>query len=148
MLAHMVPQEPHTLTGESERFVMVSDLTQGGNDRGSQDALPTTVQSLSPPELSQHPAGPVGLDDREGVFAHSFKCASCQLEFVVMSWRRSRHRADNVYCPECGEVTEKMHWRACLSDSQKLVTDGTDVEIFDVVPAGRDAELIDVPKTG
>ena len=125
---------------------MVSDLSQGGNDPRSHDALPTNVQLLAPQELTLHPAGPVGLDDREGVFAHSFKCASCQLEYVVMSWKRSRHRADNTYCPECGEVTEKMHWHACLSDRRELLTDGTSVEIFHVVPAGRDAELIDVPK--
>ena len=126
---------------------MVSDRSQGSN-AASPDALPTSSQWLATSELIQHPAGPVGLDDREGVFAHSFKCASCQLEFVLMSWRRSRHRADNTFCPECGKVTEKMHWRACLSDSQKLRTDGTTVEIFHVVPAGQDAELIDVPKTG
>ena len=41
-----------------------------------------------------------------------------------------------------------MQWRACLSDSQELVTDVTSVEIFNVVPAGHDAELIDVPRTG
>ena len=127
---------------------MVSDLSQGGNDARSQDALPTSVQWLAPSELTPHPAGPVGLDHREGVFAHSFKCASCQLEYVVMSWRRSRHRADNTYCPECGEVTEKMHWRACLSDSRELITDGTSVEIFHVFPVGREAELIDVPQAG
>ena len=127
---------------------MVNDLSHDSNDAGSQDALPTSVQWLALSELTQHPAGPVGLDDREGVFANSFKCASCQLEYVVMSWRRSRHRADNTYCPECGEVTEKMHWRACLSESQEFVDDGTSVEIFNMIPAGRDAELIDVPKSG
>ena len=127
---------------------MVSDLSPGGNEAGSQDALPTSMQWLPLKELIQHPAGPVGLDDREGVFAHSFKCSACQLEFVLMSWRRSRHRAANTYCPECGRLGEKMHWRACLSESQEFVDDGTSVEIFNMIPAGRDAELIDVPKTG
>ena len=127
---------------------MVSDLSPGGNDAGSQDALPTSVQWLAPSDVTQHPAGPVGLDDREGVFAHSFKCGSCQLEFVLMSWRRSRHRADSTYCPECGLLGEKMHWRACLSESQEFVDDGTSVEIFNMIPAGRDAELINVPSRG
>ena len=127
---------------------MNGDSDRGGRNAPHEDALAARTEMLPLEELVQHPAGPVTLDDREGVFAHSFKCASCQLEYVVMSWRRSRHRAANTYCPECGEVTEKMHWRACLSDSQELVTDGTSVEIFNVVPAGRDAELIDVPKPG
>ena len=111
------------------------------------DALATRAELLPLEELVPHPAGPVTLDDREGVFAHSFKCGACQLEYVLLSWKRSRHRADNTYCPECGEVTEKMHWRACLSESRDFVTDGTNVEIFDLIPVGSDAELLSAPKT-
>jgi predicted RNA-binding Zn-ribbon protein involved in translation (DUF1610 family) len=111
----------------------------------SQDALVTQEELLSPGEVVPHRAGPVTLNDREGVFAHSFRCPKCQLEFVLVSWKRSRHRADNTFCPECGEVTEKMHWRACLSESQDFVSDGTSVEIFNVTLLG-DAELISTPK--
>jgi len=122
----------------------------GNSDNGNasnHDALAARTELLPLEELVPHPAGPVTLDDREGVFAHSFKCHACQLEFVLLSWKRSRHRADNTHCPECGEVTEKVHWRACLSESRDLVTDGTNVEIFNVIPVGDDAELVSAPKT-
>jgi hypothetical protein len=125
---------------------MSSNSAQDRRHDPSQDILVTQTELLPTDELVPHPAGPVTLNDREGVFAHSFKCTECQLEFVLMSWKRSRHRADNTYCPECGEVTEKTHWRACLSASQDFVDDGTSVEIFHVTPVGRDAELISHPK--
>ena len=123
----------------------MSSSDQDGTVAPDQDALEVRTELLPTEEIVLHPDGPVTLEDREGVFAHSFKCSSCQLEFVLMSWKQSRHRADNTYCPECGLLGEKMHWRACLSESQEFVDDGTSVEIFNMIPAGRDAELIDVP---
>ena len=124
----------------------MSSSDQDGTYAPDQGALEVRPQLLPTEKLVLHPDGPVTLGDREGVFAHSFKCWVCQLEFVLMSWKRSRHRADNTYCPECGEVTAKMHWRACLSESQDFVSDGTNVEIFTVIPVGHDPELISLPK--
>ncbi len=43
--------------------------------------------------------GPVTLQDRQGVFVHSFKCSICDLEFVVFSWRANRHRVGSTFCP-------------------------------------------------
>lgn len=123
---------------------MSDDTEQSGLH--SPDSGISTSRVLVPlDEVVLHPEGPVTLEDREGVFAHSFKCASCQLEFTVMSWKRSRHRADNTYCPECGTVTEKAHWRSTLSQSQDFVDDGSQLEIFNVLPFGDDARLISAP---
>lgn len=91
-------------------------------------------------------AGPVMLADREGVFAHSWKCQECRLEFALFSWRRDRHRVGNVYCPECGRQTPMLHWRATFSSSREMVLDdsrwGESLEIFDCIPVG-DADLLD-----
>jgi len=90
--------------------------------------------------------GPVMLKDREGVFAHSFKCVECRLEWALFSWRRDRHRVGNVYCPECGRQTRMLHWRSTFSSSRTMILDdsrlGESVEIYDVVPVG-DADLMD-----
>jgi hypothetical protein len=45
---------------------------------------------LPKPDLS----GGVQLANREGVFAHSFRCNRCTLHFVLFSWARARHSAD------------------------------------------------------
>jgi len=47
--------------------------------------------------------GPVGLNDREGVYVHSFICKACCLHFAVYSWKMNRHTAKNITCPECGQ---------------------------------------------
>jgi len=89
--------------------------------------------------------GPVMLSDREGVFAHSFKCLDCRLEWALFSWRRSRHRVGNVFCPECGRQTPMLHWRATFSTSREMVIDdgrwGESLEIYDCIPVG-DADLM------
>ena len=41
--------------------------------------------------------GPVTLQDRQGVFVHSFKCSICDLEFMVFSWRANRHRVGSTF---------------------------------------------------
>jgi hypothetical protein len=61
---------------------------------------------------------PVGVEDREGVFVHAFKCRDCRLEFQLYSWKRDRHRVGEVYCPECGRATRMLHWRACVNPSR------------------------------
>jgi hypothetical protein len=78
--------------------------------------------------------GPVTLQDRQGVFVHSFKCSICDLEFVVFSWRADRHRVGVTFCPECGERTPMLHWRAQASDSLDFQTDGTGLEIYQMCP--------------
>src|SRR5262245_55242769 len=54
---------------------------------------------------------------REGVFVHSFMCNECGLHFNVYSWQARRQRAENVYCPECGQHAGRFrHWRGQLSE--------------------------------
>ena len=31
------------------------------------------------------------------------KCLDCSLHFVVCTWTPERHRAESLYCPECGQ---------------------------------------------
>src|SRR3972149_5876302 len=73
----------------------------------------------SPPMVrrAKSKPSPVGLKDREGVFVHAFKCRRCLLEFQLYSWRRDRHKVGQVFCPECGERTRMLHWRAGLDAS-------------------------------
>ncbi len=94
---------------------------------------------MTEPSLLTRKPGPVTLVNREGVFAHSFKCARCDLEFVIFSWRRDRHGVGKTACPECGRTTPMLHWLAVVSASR---TFGEGPEIFDFVPIG-DADLRD-----
>lgn len=85
------------------------------------------------------------MEEREGVFVHSFICNDCNLHFNVYSWKPNRHRADNVSCPECGQREGRfLHWRVTLSElpGSRILTDkaaaraflGSPVEINKMVP--------------
>ena len=86
--------------------------------------------------------GPVTLAHREGVFAHSFKCGICDLEFVLFSWMRHRHTAHTVTCPECGVITPMIHWLATLSTSPTFTDTTNATEIYDLIPCGP-GEMMD-----
>jgi len=92
--------------------------------------------------LAWRTPGPVTLADREGVFAHSFKCCDCDLEFVLFSWRAHRHGVGTVACPECRRATPMLHWAAQLSTATAFTTDGQQPEIYHYVPVGH-AVLLD-----
>jgi hypothetical protein len=72
----------------------------------------------------------VTLQDRQGVFAHFFKCSICDLEFVVFSWRADRHWVGSTFCPECGIRTPMIHWRAQTSQSLEFCSEGPGREIY------------------
>jgi hypothetical protein len=94
---------------------------------------PFEVTTFSADEVARMPVkapGPVTLQDRQGVFVHSFKCSICDLEFMVFSWRADRHRVGTTFCPECGERTPMIHWRAQTSDCLDFSSDGPGLEIF------------------
>lgn len=79
--------------------------------------------------------GGVQLIDREGVFAHSFRCDGCTLHFVLFSWARERHSADTVSCPECGNRSAFLHRVTHLSSSRSFSVDTfREPEIYDVWP--------------
>ena len=78
--------------------------------------------------------GSVGLDAREGVFAHSFKCYACGLHFVLFSWAERRHGPDTIVCPECGRREGFMHRVTVLSREIRFSADET--EIYEVWPFG------------
>ena len=63
-------------------------------------------------EMDVDLAGPVQLEDREGVFAHT---------------------GTNVSCPECGNRSSFLHFRAVLSTSRDFQLYG-EGEIFQVWP--------------
>ncbi|MGZ8578852.1 MAG: hypothetical protein ACXWWX_04895 [Actinomycetota bacterium] len=80
-------------------------------------------------------SGGVQLADREGVFAHSFKCRRCTLHFVTFSWSETRHTPDTISCPECRASGDFMHQVTQLSDSRQFRMDpGRLPEIYDVWP--------------
>ena len=85
--------------------------------------------------------GPVTLNEREGVYVHSFKCRRCQLEFMLFSWQADRHTVANVRCPECGATGRFVHYRAILTENVKPDIQGP-AEIFRHWPH-KGSELMD-----
>lgn len=81
------------------------------------------------------------LEERQGVFIHSFKCLDCSLEFALFSWWPDRHTVVNTACPECGRVTQKSHWLATVSDMPGQAF-GNGPEIFHYSPVGPDPKLM------
>lgn len=101
---------------------------------------PFELTTISAQDLARMPVkrpGPVTLQDRQGVFAHSFKCSICDLEFVVFSWRANRHRVGSTFCPECGVRTPMIHWRVQTSQSFEFCSSGAGREIYQMFsPSG------------
>lgn len=56
---------------------------------------------VRPVDIKPHPVV-VTPDEREGVFGFAFKCLTCQLEFLTLSWRAHRPAEVSYSCPECG----------------------------------------------
>jgi predicted RNA-binding Zn-ribbon protein involved in translation (DUF1610 family) len=80
-------------------------------------------------------SGGVQLAEREGVFAHSFKCRRCTLHFVLFSWSMSRHTPQTIHCPECGNTGEFIHRITVLSESRGFsLAPDRQPEIYDVWP--------------
>jgi hypothetical protein len=81
------------------------------------------------------PVCPVPLRDRQGVFAHSFRCGTCALHFVLFSWRLDRHAPGTVTCPDCGTTGDFVHRITVLSRSRRFRVDVNRYpEIYDVWP--------------
>ena len=116
-----------------------------GGSQVDVDESNQTIETVNASELISTHRGPITLDDREGVFAQSFKCKACELKFVLLSWVHDRHDARNTYCPECGKITPKIHWRATLSQSRDFVDDDSSIEIYHMVPAGKNARMVSFP---
>ena len=80
-------------------------------------------------------SGGVQLADREGVFAHSFRCRRCTLHFVLFSWSPTRHTPDTIVCPECGSSGGFLHRLTQLSESRRFsLAPDRETEIYDVWP--------------
>jgi len=91
-----------------------------------------TVDKLLAQDMLARGARPVRgvpMADREGVFAHGFKCRQCDIEFVVFSWLENGPGVGTTYCPECGEQTAMLHWRQTHSESPTMQL-GPRTEIF------------------
>ncbi len=107
---------------------------------------PGEPRTMSAEEVEQMPVkrpGPITLQDRQGVFVHSFKCSICDVEFVVFSWRADRHRVGSTFCPECGTRTPMIHWRAQTSDSLEFRSDGYGLEIHQMCPPIDSPVMVD-----
>jgi predicted RNA-binding Zn-ribbon protein involved in translation (DUF1610 family) len=95
-------------------------------------------------------SGGVQLADREGVFAHSFRCHRCALHFVLFSWSATRHTPDTILCPECGGSGGFLHRITVLSEGRgfSLARDRAP-EIYDVWPfkARWRSALKEIPRT-
>jgi predicted RNA-binding Zn-ribbon protein involved in translation (DUF1610 family) len=80
-------------------------------------------------------SGGAQLADREGVWAHSFKCRACTLHFVLFSWSPSRHTSETITCPECGARGRFLHRITQLSTSTTFsLAPDREPEIYDVWP--------------
>ena len=116
-----------------------------GNDPLLGAYPPFERSTNSAKDVARMPAkatGPVTLHDRQGVFVHAFKCSICDLELVVFSWRADRHQAGSTFCPECGESTPMIRWRAQTSDSPDFSSEGRGLEICRMFPP-FDGSLMD-----
>jgi len=81
------------------------------------------------------------LEERQGVFAHSFKCQNCGLEFALFSWWPDRHTVMNTACPECRRITSKVHWVSVLADDPQQCFGGGP-EIYEHSPVGPNPMLM------
>ena len=80
-------------------------------------------------------SGGVQLEDREGVWAHSFRCYRCSLHFVLFSWSAARHTSVTIACPECRSTGRFLHMVTQLSASPRFsMAPDRDPEIYDVWP--------------
>jgi len=116
-----------------------------GDERLLGACPPSELTTLSAADVARMPVkgpGPVTLQDRQGVFVHSFKCSICDLEFVVFLWRADRHWVGSTFCPECGDRTPMLHWRAQASSSLEFCSDGPGLEIYQMCPS-LDGALMD-----
>ena len=79
---------------------MPSRKAQRRNPRPVQQER-TTVTAKELLEMGMAPYPNRGLEqpDREGVYAHSFKCRNCALEFVLFSWQATE-RVLSLATPE------------------------------------------------
>jgi len=129
---------------DSDRQLRQEVATEGGEPLLG-EYPPFELTTISAEDVARMPVkrpGPVTLRDRQGVFAHSFKCSICDLEFVVFSWRADRHRVGSTFCPECGTRTPMLHWRAQTSESLEFCLDGPGREIYQMF-SPSDAPLMD-----
>ena len=96
---------------------------------------PIKTETVKVSELKPKPESTYAVTqkDREGVWAHSFKCLSCQLEFVTFSWQPNRHRVGTIVCPESASEAPMLHCRAILSESAEFDLFGPK-EIFRLWP--------------
>lgn len=81
------------------------------------------------------------MEDRQGLFIHTFQCMSCSLEFALFSWWPDRHTVVNTACPECALVTPKSHWLSTVDDAPGR-SFGEGPEIFHYSPVGPEPKLM------
>ena len=80
-------------------------------------------------------SGGVQLADREGVFAHSFRCRECSLHFVLFSWSATRHTPASIVCSECSSSGGFLHRITVLSEIRTFsLAPHRAPEIYDVWP--------------
>ena len=108
--------------------------TAGGAPAGLPFESPAAVSTRELTAMARRRPGPVTLQQRQGVWVHSFKCSVCDLEFVLFSWLPDRHRVGRTFCPECGQQTPMMHWLGQASDSPAFQSQGPGTEIFQMSP--------------
>ena len=83
----------------------------------------------------------VPVSEREGVFVHSFTCNKCRLHFNVYSWKANKHLTHDVYCPECGQKGDHLHFMATINEDRNFTMNGD--EIYKHVPFPR-SEAVEV----
>lgn len=70
----------------------------------------------------------------EDAWIHSFKCARCRLEFMLLSGRPDRHTVFNVSCPACGNAGAFLHFRSETSHDRSRAWPSRDsIRMFDSI---------------
>lgn len=99
------------------------------------------IEEVDPSELTPTIQSFAPYLKRQGLYIHSFQCMACSLEFALFSWWPDRHTVVNTYCPECGRVTQKSHWRAdVVTDPGQRFGEGP--EVYNYSPVGPDPQLM------
>ena len=99
------------------------------------------IEHVDPAEVRPSIQPNTPLQDRQGLFIHTFQCMACSLEFALFSWWADRHTVVSTACPECHRVTQKSHWMSTASDMPGQAF-GQGPEIYHYSPVGPDPKMM------
>ena len=100
-----------------------------------------SIEEIDPATIQPSMQSFAPFSERQGLFIHTFKCEACSLEFAGFSWWPDRHAVVNTACPECQQVTRKMHFMSTVT-AEPGQGFGAGPEIYQFSPAGPNPQLM------